>query len=311
MSGSRASRAASRLLCSTALVLCTRCTRVPAPPEPDGVRAFTHLRAQVDFGPRVPGTPAASRCRQYLLKQLGRHSDRAGVQPFRIADPYGADSLDMANVLAHFDPERAERMLLAAHYDSRPRADRDTGLARGFPIPGANDGASGVAVLLEVAEALGSWDPGIGVDIVFFDGEDYGVEGDHAHYLLGSRHFAATMGAYRPRGVLLLDMVGDGELRILKEGNSARAAPELTALVFAVAESLGARGFVAEPGIPVYDDHVPFLERGIPAVDLIDFDYPAWHTLDDLPERCAPESLEVVARVVLHVLWRLGRSRGG
>ena len=279
-----------------------------APPAADGARAFGHLQAQVDCGPRVPGSAAAACCRRYILAHLQSRADRVGLQEFRQRDPYGSDSLALVNVLAHFHPERAARVLLAAHYDSRPRADRDTGLARTHAVPGANDGASGVAVLLEVASALATWDPGIGVDLVFFDGEDYGEEDDLEHYLLGSRYFVRTMGSYRPRAMLLLDMVGDADLRIPMEENSLRAAPELTRLVFAVAESLGVRSFTAVVGPAVYDDHLPFLQARIPAVDLIDLDYPPWHTTRDLPDACSAASLEGVARVVLHVLARLGAA---
>jgi Zn-dependent M28 family amino/carboxypeptidase len=161
-----------------------------------------------------------------------------------------------------------------------------------------------------VARALATWDPGIGVDLVFFDGEDYGQEGDLEHYLLGSRHFVQTMASYRPRAMLLLDMVGDADLHIPMEEYSLTQAPRLTALVFDVADSLRAPGFVREKGIAVFDDHVPFLARGIPAVNLIDFDYPPWHTAADLPEQCSPASLESVARVVLHTLRRLGQASG-
>lgn len=285
------------------------CSRpVPPPPEPDGDRAFAHLEAQVEFGPRVPGSVAIARCREYLFEQLSQRTDYVGAQRFTLPDPYGNDSLQLVNVLAHFHRERAARVLLGAHYDTRPRADQDSGAARARAVPGANDGASGVAVLLEVARALAAWDPGVGVDLVFFDGEDYGREGDFDHYLLGSRHFVQTMGAYRPRAMLLLDMVGDADLRIPMEGNSLTRAPGLTALVFDVADSLRAPGFVREKGPAVLDDHVPFLVQGIPAVDLIDFDYPPWHTTADLPGQCSPASLESVARVVLHTLWRLGQT---
>ncbi len=264
--------------------------------------------AQVEFGPRTPGSVASQRCREYLFEQLAPLTGHVGTQRFVLRDPYGPDSLRMVNVLAHFQPQRSTRVLLGAHYDSRPRADRDCGAARDRAVPGANDGASGVAVLLEVARALATWDPGVGVDLVFFDGEDYGMEDDHEYYLLGSRHFVQTMGAYRPRAMLLLDMVGDADLRIPMEEYSRQEAPELTDLVFAVAESLQAPGFVREDGPAVFDDHVPFLARGIPAVDLIDFEYPAWHTVADLPDRCSPASLESVARVVLNTLHRLGRD---
>jgi hypothetical protein len=287
---------------------CARGGSVPPPPDPDAARAFAHLEAQVAFGPRVPGSPAAIRCRRYLAEQLAGHTDHVGVQSFRVKDPYGPDSLQLENVVANFFTDRPRRVLLCAHYDSRPRADRDTGAAREQPVPGANDGASGAAVLLEVAEILGSWDPRLGVDLLFLDGEDYGQEGDTEHYLLGSRHFAATMGAYRPEAVMLLDMVGERDVKIPMEGYSLREAPGWTRFVFAVAESLGERAFLATPGPAIVDDHIPFLQHGIPALDLIDIEYPAWHTVRDTPDQCSPASLNSVARVLLHTLWHLGRS---
>jgi Zn-dependent M28 family amino/carboxypeptidase len=266
------------------------------------------LRAQVQCGPRIPNSPGAECARQHILSTLRGARARVGLQRFTLADPYGGDSLRLQNVVANYFPERAARVLLAAHYDTRPRADRDTGLAREQPIPGANDGASGVAVLLEVAQAVSNWDPGLGVDLVFLDGEDYGRESDLEQYLLGSKYFVRSMGEYRPRAVLLVDMVGKRGLRIPMEGNSRAAAPELTRLVFDVASSLGATAFVREDGPALYDDHVPFLRAGIPAVDLIDFDYSPWHTRGDTPEQCAPESLAQVALVLLHTLQRLGRQ---
>jgi hypothetical protein len=279
--------------------------RVAPPPEPDATRAFADLQRQVECGPRLPGSAGAACCREYIRSVLRPYAARVAEQAFVLPDPYGGDSLRLVNVQANFHPERAARVLLAAHYDTRPYADRDTGAARSRPIPGANDGGSGVAVLLEVGRGLGTWDPGIGVDLVFFDGEDYGHEHDIEHYLLGSRHFVRTMGAYRPRAMILLDMVGDADLRIPIEGNSRAAAPWLVDLVYDVAESLGVAQLPRVPGPTLYDDHVPFLQARIPAIDLIDFDYPAWHTLADTPERCSPESLRQVARVVLHVLARL------
>jgi len=275
------------------------------PPSPDGARAFADLETQVRCGPRVPNSAGAACARRFLLAEFGRHAARVALQEFAVADPYGGDTLRLANVLAHFRPEIPARVLIGAHYDSRPWADRDTGSARDHAVPGANDGASGVAVLLEVARILSGWNPGVGVDLVCFDGEDYGREGDLDFYLLGSKHFVRTLGAYRPRAMLLLDMVGERDARFPIEGTSATHAPELTRLVHAVAESIGARRFVQARGPAIMDDHVPFLMAGIPAVDIIDIEYPEWHTTRDLPDRCDPETLAEVARVVLHVLARL------
>jgi Peptidase family M28 len=290
------------------LALCASgCDRPPSPPPmPDAARAFGHLQAQVDCGPRVPGTPGAACGRRLILEHLARFASRVTTQEFSLPDPYGTDSLRLVNLQASFYVGRAKRILLGAHYDSRPRADQDSGSARELPIAGANDGASGVAVLLELAQLLGGWDPGIGVDLVFFDGEDYGREGDLDHYLLGSRYFVRNRGAYHPQAMILVDMVGKRDLRIPVEQYSQRLAPQLVDLVFSVADSLGVRSFVREPGRPVVDDHVPFLQAGIPALDLIDLDDPAWHTQADLPDHCSPQSLADVTTVLVHSLARLG-----
>ena len=192
--------------------------------------------------------------------------------------------------------------VVSAHYDHLGFGWPDVRQAeRGKLHPGADDNASGVAVLLEVAEVLAQQlVPDRTILFVAFSGEEWGLK--------GSRHFVQIMGAYRPRAMILLDMVGDADLRIPMEEYSRTEAPALTDLVFSVAESLQAPGFVREDGPAVFDDHVPFLARGIPAVDLIDFDYPAWHTVADLPDRCSPASLESVARVVLNTLHRMGRE---
>ena len=291
------------------------CSSVSPPPATDGQRAFDNLVRQVEFGPRIPHSRSISDCRRWLLAELQELTPHVATQIFSVANPYAADdstpiaaalpdTLFFANLLAHFAPERSVRVILGAHYDSRPWADQDSGAARDLPVPGANDGASGVAVLLEIAHALVEWDPGFGVDLVFFDGEDYGRAGDLDYYLMGSNYFFSVMGSYRPQAMFLVDMVGDADLQIPMEGYSLHTAPELTRLVQEVADSLQEPGFVNAPGDTIYDDHIPFLRRGIPAVDLIDFQYDVWHTTRDTPDRCAPESLESVARVLLATLHR-------
>jgi hypothetical protein len=269
---------------------------VPSPPAPSGARAFADLEAQVRCGPRVPNSASAACARSYLLEQFGRHAARVALQEFAVADPYGGDTLRLANVLAHFRPEIPARVLIGAHYDSRPWADRDTGSARERAVPGRWQ----VAVLLELARILSEWNPGVGVDLVCFDGG--------GRRRLGSIYWAEALAHTERLSAardILLDMVGERDARFPIEGTSLTHAPELTRLVHAVAESLGARHFVPERGPAIMDDHVPFLMAGIPAVDIIDIQYPEWHTTRDLPERCDPETLAEVARVVLHVLARL------
>jgi hypothetical protein len=293
-----------RFTASTLLVLGLA---TPSPPTAraerfDGERAMEYLTQQVEFGPRAPGSAAHDQCLDWLLEQFGKRADRVRAHRFEIQDPYGPGTLGLANVHAAFRPELSDRIALGAHWDSRPRADRQAGGSLEEPIPGANDGASGVAVLLALADRLAEDPPSMGVDLLLFDAEDYGREGDLDHYLIGSRRFVADHPDYRPRAFILVDMVGDKDLRIPLELYGRRAAPELTKLVFERAMAMGLPAFDPVPGAAVYDDHVPFLERGIPAVNLIDFEYPYWHTLEDLPERCSADSLEQVGSLLLALL---------
>lgn len=273
-------------------------------PPFSGERAFELLETQVAFGPRVPGTDAHREMLAWLLAELRGSADSVLPHTFVVADPRGGEEpLQLTNVKASFRPDREPRYAFAAHWDSRPEADRQPGGGVDRAIPGANDGASGVAVLLAVAEILAEHPPQSGIDLLFFDGEDYGREGEPENYLLGSRRFVRDFPSYRPSGLVLLDMVGDRDLHIPMEGNSLRYAGDLVIRVFNRALALGLPAFEAVPGQHVMDDHVPFLQAGIPAVDLIDLDYPYWHTLEDLPQACSPTSLEQVGTLVLHLVF--------
>ncbi|MDQ7051613.1 MAG: M28 family peptidase [candidate division KSB1 bacterium] len=194
---------------------------------------------------------------------------------------------------------------MAAHWDSRPWADQDPDSANhNKPVPGANDGASGVAVLLEIARVLKQNPPPVGVDIVLFDGEDLGSEGYPDTYAAGAQYFAQKKSVhYAPYLGILLDMIGDRELQIYREANSVRYAPAVVDLVWNYAARLGISNFYNPVRHEVFDDHVPLLNVGIPCIDLIDFDYPYWHTVHDTPDKCSPESLEKVGRVVLAVIY--------
>ena len=274
-----------------------------------GQEAFRFLTAQTDLGPRNPGSKGHDRCLAYLEQTLVRLADTVRLQPFTHAGYDGA-TLQLTNIIASFKPESPARVLLCAHWDTRPRADRDENpRRRNEPITGANDGASGVAVLLQLATLLKTHPPTIGVDIVLFDGEDYGLEGDTGNYLLGSRHFASTASrAVVPRFGILLDMVGDAALELPREGYSVRYAPDVVNLIWATARGLGITEFVDFLGGEIIDDHLPLNEVGIRTVDIIDFDYPDpthryWHTHQDTPDKCSPESLEAVGTVITHVVY--------
>jgi hypothetical protein len=280
-----------------------------AVPTFDGTNAFQYLLAQTDFGPRNPNSLGHQRCLSYLESTLRLSADEVRPQRFTHTG-YDGDLLRLTNIVASFRPEKKNRILLCAHWDTRPRADYDPdSTRRSDPILGANDGASGVAVLLEIASLMGEFPPPVGVDIVLFDGEDYGREGDHPMYLLGSRFFAANRPPdYVPRYGLLLDMVGDAELEILQEESSLKYAPRVVDRVWKSANALGITQFVPVRGMEVLDDHIPLNESGIPTINIIDFNYPDashryWHTHMDTPDKCSPESLEAVGRVITHLIY--------
>ncbi len=217
---------------------------------------------------------------------------------FAYRDPQGRD-WPLENILGRFGPEGGDRLLLVAHWDTRPWADLDPDPARRhLPIPGANDGASGVAVLLEVARAFSQNPPAGGVDILFADGEDLGRPDDPQGFCRGTRRFAAH-GVGRYRRAIVVDMVGDADLAVPIEETSLRLAPEVVDWVWERGRRLEPDVFTTRVGFSVYDDHVPLLEAGLPSVDLIDFDYPAWHTAGDDLSQVSAASLGAVGRVVL------------
>lgn len=295
------------LLAALLLVSCT----VPAP-EVDGERMMGRVRHQVDAGPRIPGSPGHAAIRDWLIAECGRLG--ATVERQDWIDTTLGRPLALTNVIARFAPARgapagARPLLLAAHWDTRDRADMDPDTARrDEPVPGANDGGSGVAVLLEIAELLRARPPAVPVELVFFDGEDQGERGASEQFCLGSRHYAAGFtrdpGRPRPVAAYVFDLVGDRDLNIRPEQQSVQRAGNFAALVLEAARETGARHFQENTGYGIYDDHVPLLDAGIPAVDIIDFDYPAWHTTRDLPDQVSAASLAEVARVAAWLVYR-------
>ena len=272
----------------------------PAPRTFDEAAAWRHLEAQVAFGPRIPGSAGHAATLAYLREHLEACADVVSVDTFDGICALDSTAMTLHNVVAVFRPDAKRRLLFGAHWDTRPYADRDPDESRRRdPVPGANDGASGAAVLLEVASALQGAPPAIGIDLVFFDGEDCGVESDPDSWALGSQRFVAANPGYRPAYAVVVDMVGRDGMVLPKEGNSVAAAGALTHAVWREAARLGEPAFVDSVARPVWDDHIAFLKAGIPAVDLIDFDDPHWHTVSDLPEHCAPASLGQVGRVLL------------
>jgi len=271
-------------------------------PEFDGQRAYQNLRRQCEFGPRAPGMPGHASAEAWLIETLSALADEVAVQRFTVVS--GGQERELANVIASFRPDDRERVLLAAHWDTRPVADLDPDPAkRDRPVPGANDGASGTAVLLELARVMCDRAPRVGVDLVFFDGEDGGGSGDLGGWCLGSSYYAAGLGDYCPRLAVVVDMIGDRDLSIPVEPNSLSGAPEAVATVWREAGLAGADAFEDRPGRAMFDDHVPLLRAGIPAVLVIDADYEWWHTVADTPDKCSPESLAEVGSVLLRLVY--------
>ncbi|MBK6767354.1 MAG: M28 family peptidase [bacterium] len=269
----------------------------------DQDRAMMLLTAQVAFGPRVPNSPEAAACRDFLHRELSFWCDTAWVQPFSYTSTDQGQTLKLYNIVGQFNPKAADRVMLCGHWDSRPFCDRDPDPNNQMkPLPAANDGAGQIAILLEIARQLHVKPVSFGVDFVFFDGEDFGRESVIDDYLLGSKHFASTQPIPKPRYGILLDLVAEKDLKIQYELNSYMNARHVVEKVFAAAERVKAMSFVREPGQAVMDDHIPFLEKGIPVIDLIDFDYKYWHTIEDTPDECSPYSMGEVGRTILDVL---------
>jgi hypothetical protein len=285
------------------LILLAACGGDRPVPNFDAARTFDLLIRQTDLGPRNPGSPGWHR----FQEMLGSFLDSLGVeyetQPFDYYDYLTFDTLHLVNWIARLNPESSDRILIAAHYDCRPRADYDPdSTRRDEPIVGANDGASATAVLMHLAELLISHPPRIGVDLVFFDGEDYGPAGREDQYLLGSTHFASHHEA-RYRFGIVIDMIGDRDLQIYREFFSERYHKELNDKIWNMAAQLGVAGFIDSVKHDVLDDHIPLIAAGIPTVDIIDFEYPYWHTHADTPDKCDTASLSAVGRVIVGVIY--------
>lgn len=279
------------------------------PREFDATRAFGYLERQLAFGPRVPGTPAHEQTGDWILTRLRAAADTVIVQAISHRLPNGR-TLPLRNFLARFRPDAVERILYLAHWDTRPRADQSANLAaQRMPVPGASDGASGVAVLLGVADALKAKPPTVGVDLLFVDGEDFGDFSDSTQVLIGSRWFAAHQPAgYPPLFGVLFDMVGDKNLDIYIEGNSQAGAPEVVDRVWRTARELGYDNvFVPQVKHTLIDDHVSLQRGGIHAIDVVDFDYPYWHTTDDTLDKVSANSLQVVGDVAMALVREAGQ----
>jgi glutaminyl-peptide cyclotransferase len=283
------------------------CRDRPRPPrEFDGQAAFEYIKQQVAFGPRVPGTEAHENMANWLDSLLRQRADTVLVQRWNHVTTRG-DTLPLRNFIARFNPQATKRLLFLAHWDSRPVSDSPVSRDSSHAVLGANDGGSGVALLLGVADVLKQSPPAIGVDLLFVDGEDYGdFTKTPSDVLIGSRYYAA----HQPPGspplyAVLFDLMGDKDLQIYQEGNSLVGAPEVVELVWDTAKDLGYSGyFIASPRHTLIDDHLELQKAGIRAIDVVDFDYPPWHTQYDTIDKVSAASLQVVGDVAVQLVRR-------
>lgn len=312
--------------CAALVVLLTGCRAqsVSAPPSPsavpvqadthtprvasggppfDGARAFQALQAQCNLGPRKPGTPAHERGKALILSELTPYVNKVVTQHWSFHDNARHVTLPLTNILGIINPNASKKVMLFTHWDTRPTADQELDAAnKAKPILGADDGASGTAVLLELARVLHTQKPNVCVELLFVDGEDWGP-GDDKMYL-GAIHFAENPGVYKPDYAILLDMIGAKDLLVYREITSQQLHPELNDKVWAAASALGyANQFPDAPKWQISDDHDTFNAHGIPAIDLIDFDYAFWHTLADTPDKCSPQSLQAVGDVMEKIIY--------
>jgi len=300
MTSTRDRRTALAVLAAT--ILLAGCNQQHASPSFDEARAFKDVEAQLAFGPRVPGTPAHDQCQAWIAAELAKTGATPALQAF--PDTVYGQVYRFTNVRARYGPKDGPWIVLGAHWDTRAVADNDPDPAkRALPIPGANDGASGVAVLLEMAREFQQQAPPIGVELVFFDGEDLGRGGDVNGFCRGARYYVRALEHPQPALAIVLDMVGDKDLNLYYEVNSRQSARNLVERLWAGAAQVNAPGFIPEERHNVYDDHAPFLEAGIPGIDVIDFDFKAWHTTGDDLTQVSAASLGQVGRTVLRYVY--------
>ena len=286
-------------------------------PEFSTDSAYRYTAEQLAFGNRIPGTKAWQQCAEYLMKKMMQWCDTVAVQEFK-ATLWDGSSVPGRNIIASLNPQAGKRVLLAAHWDSRQWADHDIDVdRRRQPVPGANDGAAGVAALMEMARGMSQMPPSVGIDFIFFDVEDQGIPEwsdvyDDNTWCKGSQYWAQNRHVpyYTAVYGVLFDMVGTAEPRFTKEQVSRYYAPGLTDKVWSVASALGyGQIFVGQHTDPILDDHLYVNQiAGIPMVDIVQNSpnisfFRHWHTTADDLDAVSPESLKIVATVTMKTIY--------
>jgi hypothetical protein len=281
--------------------------RTPNAPPPltfDGARALGYLEALCKIGARISGTDGMKQQQELLKKHFEAKGAKVSLQRFTARQRSQKQPVEMANLVVSWHPERPRRVILCSHYDTRPIADQEDDHRRWHEtFVSANDGGSGVALLMELAHSMKDMKTAVGIDFVFFDGEEYIFDPDGDKYFFGSEHFAEAYRRGRPNhqyvAAILLDMVGGKNARFPAEPNSLMLAGRLVEDVWKIAGEQRSGAFLQRVGrTAVQDDHLALNNAGIPAIDIIDFEYAHWHRLSDVPANCSGDSLEQVARVL-------------
>ncbi len=271
----------------------------------DAKRAMGYLEAICKIGPRISGTEGMKKQQELIEKHFSDLGAKVRYQKFTARQVSRRRPTEMANLIVSWQPERERRVILCSHYDTRPIADQEDDRRNWTkPFVSANDGGSGVALLMELGNHMKDLGTRVGVDFVFFDGEEYVFEKDD-HYFFGSEHFADEYRKDKEKSkyvaAILLDMIAGKKISFPGEANSLLKAGALVEDVWRVAAEVKADAFIMDRGPDVMDDHLALNRAGIPAIDIIDFSYPHWHKLSDTPENCSGESMGQVARVLS--LW--------
>lgn len=279
----------------------------------NGTRAYEYLKQLCALGKRSSGTPGMAAQQKIMVEHFQKLGGQVELQRFSITHPLNGTLVPTANLIAHFHPERKERVLLAAHYDTLPVPWMDPIDPQGLFV-GANDGCSGVSILMELAHDLPGLKTRFGVDIVMLDAEEFVFQRDGGSFCLGSEWFARqyvqSKHPYHYRWGVLLDMVGSSDLHLYEEANSVwwKDTKPLVESLWGTAQRLGVREFIRQKKFEVEDDHLPLHNTGhIPTCDVIDFDYPPWHTRGDTPDKCSALSLAKVGWVLREWLVNAGK----
>lgn len=294
----------------TALLLIFTCVSCqPKSPLFSGENAFQHLIKQCSFGPRNPGSEGHKNTLNYYLNTFKGLADTVFTQSFEDEMPRTRAKVKMNNVIAQFNRESNKQIMISAHWDTRPWADTGSIMKKEMPILGANDGASGVAVIIELAYIFKQNPPPIGVSLVLFDAEDYGVPGDSWTYCKGSQYFARNLPISYPEYGINIDMIADRQPEFYIERISYQQNASLVLELWELSEELGLKAFKKQAKDSIFDDHVPLYEiAGIPAINIIDFDYPNdktnyWHTHNDIVQNCSPNGLYQVGTLLINHIY--------